>query len=586
MWAVQGAKGAFGLFACDGCLLSVGGTMTLAYQFKAHERPIIPGSPFNPDHPAPRMWAYGAIGVLAGLTGGLGNALVTANLAYYQGTLGLSAREAAWIPAAFVTTNVCANLVLVKFRQQFGLLPFVRLVLLVYVLATAMHLFIHGWWSALIVRAVSGIAAAGLTTLGLLTWLQALPGPKRLYGVILGVSIPQLATPIARVLAPTLLEWGDWRIAYMFELGLALLTLAALIALPLPPSEREKAFERMDFVAMALLFPGVGLLCSVLALGRIDWWFDAPWIGWALIGSITLIATAIAIEHRRSNPLLNTRFLRQQAILRIAAVAICMRIILSEQTVASVGLLSTLGYGIEQVRTLYIIVTLASIAGLITAITTFRPQSPARGIQVACLLIAIAAVMDSGATNLTHPANQYLSQAMVGFAALLFIGPAMVIGLTRALLQGTQNFITWVVLFLATQNLGFLVGSALFGTLQTVREKFHSNILVQQVLLDNPIDAGRLAASARRLGGVITDPALRTAEGAALVGQQVTREANVLAYNDVFLVIAVLAFLLFVWGVAIELGMRRRGEISPIIRFAQAMAARAAAPADKGGAPS
>ena len=560
--------------------------MASTYQFKPHERPVIPGSPFNPEHPIERMWAYGAIGVLAGLTGGLGNALVTANLTYFQGTLELSTREAAWIPAAFVTTNVCANLILVKFRQQFGLLLFVRLVLAVYIVATAMHLFIHGWWSALAVRAVSGIAAAGLTTLGLLLWFQALPAPKRLFGIMLGVSIPQLATPIARVLAPSLLEWGDWRIAYVFELGLALLTLAAVIALPLPPSEREKAFERTDFLTIALLFPGVGLLCAVLALGRIDWWFDAPWIGWALIGAILLITAAITIEHRRSNPLLNTRFLGQRAILRIAAVAICVRIVLSEQTSASVGLLSALGYGIEQLQTLYIIVTLASIAGLIAAIVTFRPQSPARGIQVACLLIAIAAAIDSGATDLTHPANQYLSQAMVGFAALLFVGPAMVIGLTRALLQGTQNFITWVVVFLASQNLGGLVGSALFGTLQTIREKFHSNILVQQVVLDNPVDAGRLGASAQQVGGVIIDPSLRTAEGVALLSQRVSREANVLAYNDVFLVIGILAFLVFLWGVAIELKMRRRGEISPIIQFAQAIAAKAAASAQKGGATS
>jgi len=61
---------------------------------------------------------------------------------------------------------------------------------------------------------------------------------------------------------------------------------------------------------------------------------------------------------------------------------------------------------------------------------------------------------------------------------------------------------------------------------------------------------------------------------ATLVSQRVTREANILAYNDVFLVIAILAFLLFLWGVAIELKMRRRGDISPIIQFAQAMTAK------------
>src|ERR1044072_5645373 len=95
--------------------------MTQAYQFKPHERPAVPGSPYNPDHPLPRMWAYGAIGILTGFTGGLGNALVSANISYFQGTLGLTAEEAAWIPAAYVTTYICANLVLVKFRQHFAL---------------------------------------------------------------------------------------------------------------------------------------------------------------------------------------------------------------------------------------------------------------------------------------------------------------------------------------------------------------------------------------------------------------------------------------------------------------------------------
>jgi hypothetical protein len=217
----------------------------------------------------------------------------------------------------------------------------------------------------------------------------------------------------------------------------------------------------------------------------------------------------------------------------------------------------------------------------------FRPEAPARNIQLACLLIAIAAFLDSRTTDLTGPANLYLSQALMGFAALLFIGPAMLIGLSRALLCGPQFFISWIVVFLATQNLGGLVGSALFGTLQTVREKFHSSILVQQVLLSSPTDAATLGAGAQHVGGVITDPTLRSAEGAALVSQQVAREANLLAWNDVFLIISVLASLLFLWGVTIELNMRRRGEISPIVRFGQAVAAQLAevVPAQNGGLP-
>lgn len=68
---------------------------TPAYIFKPHERPTLPGSPANPDHPTARRRLYFLIGCLVGITGGLGNALVTVNLNFAQGTLGLNSDEAA-----------------------------------------------------------------------------------------------------------------------------------------------------------------------------------------------------------------------------------------------------------------------------------------------------------------------------------------------------------------------------------------------------------------------------------------------------------------------------------------------------------
>jgi hypothetical protein len=46
---------------------------------------------------------------------------------------------------------------------------------------------------------------------------------------------------------------------------------------------------------------------------------------------------------------------------------------------------------------------------------------------------------------------------------------------------------------------------------------------------------------------VVGDPAFRAAEGGALLSQTATREANVLAYNDVFRLVAILAALTFAY---------------------------------------
>jgi MFS family permease len=546
------------------------------YVFKPHERPTLPGSPANPDHPSRRRLAYFAIGCLIGITGGLGNALVQVNLNFAQGTLGLYSDEATWLTAAYFMTNVTANLLLVKYRQQFGLQPFIRYMLAAYAVTTLLHLFLHGFWTSVAVRAMSGVAASGLSTLTLLYLMQAMTAPKRLVGIMIGICIPQLATPLARALSPRLLDWGDWHMVYWFELGMALATLAAVRSLPLPPSERTKAFEPLDFLTAALLAPGMWLLIAVLSEGRIVWWTERAWIGWAAIASIVLIAAGLIVEHRRANPLINTRWLATHEILRLMLVAASVRVLLSEQAFGSVGLLTVVGMINDQMVTLNLIIVVASIAGLAVGVLTFNPADLSLPINIAVVLIAIACFMDADATNLTRPANFYLSQAMIGFASLLFLGQAMVIGIARTLLAGGNRFVSFVVLFSISQSVGGLIGTAFLGTLQTIREKFHSHELVQRIVLTDPIVAARVRGSGGAVGGVIGDPVLRAAEGTALLAQQVAREANILAYNDVFMTVGVLAVAVAFWGVLIRISIRRRGEQSPIILLQRRLADAAA----------
>ena len=76
-----------------------------------------------------------------------------------------------------------------------------------------------------------------------------------------------------------------------------------------------------------------------------------------------------------------------------------------------------------------------------------------------------------------------------------------------------------------------------------IREKFHSNVLVEHVLLTDPAVAQRVSQLAATYGKVIGDSAILKAEGLALLGAQVTREANALAYGDAFFVAGVIALL-------------------------------------------
>lgn len=106
------------------------------------------------------------VGLLVCLTGALGNAVVTANLQLLQGTFA-TGRQKSRLPAVYVMTNVSINLLLVKFRQQFGLRAFTEGFLVLYVLVTFFHLFVNDLSSAMMVRAAHGMVAAALSSLGI-----------------------------------------------------------------------------------------------------------------------------------------------------------------------------------------------------------------------------------------------------------------------------------------------------------------------------------------------------------------------------------------------------------------------------------
>lgn len=527
-------------------------------RWEPHERPTMPGSPAILVHPMRLRIAYACIAVLVGITGGLGNALFIANLPSIQGDLGLTPSQAAWLPASYFMVNVSANLLLIKVRQQYGLRRFAEIGLTLYALLTIAHVFVTGLEMAVFVRAASGLAAATTSSLGLLYMLQAFGKAGLPKGVIFGFGVSQLGTPLAWLMSPALLDMGEWHRLYVFESGLALCSLAAVVVLKLPVGERTKVFEPLDFLTFALLAPALALIAAVLAQGRILWWTEQPWLGYALIAALLLISAAFMIEHHRRNPLLHTRWLGTAEMLRFAFGALALRLLLSEQTYGAVGLLQTLGMGTEQLRPLYAVILLGLTMGIAGSALTFSPSMAFPQILLSLGLIMIASFLDIDATNLTRPHDMFLSQGMLAFASGMFLGPLLITGIGRAMRNGPNYLVTFIVLFTMTQSLGGLAAPALFGTYQVMREKYHSAHLTEQVVPGDSRIAGRLRAQNQALTPRQNDAQLRQAMSAAQLSQVITREANVLAFNDVFRLIGMLSVGVFGWTLFHTLRMARQ----------------------------
>src|SRR3546814_6628283 len=112
---------------------------------------------------------------------------------------------------------------------------------------------------------------------------------------------------------------------------------------------------------------------------------------------------------------------------------------------------------------------------------TLNPLDLLRPVLISCALIAVGSFMDADASNLTRPANLFLSQAMIAFAAIYFIGPTMMAGMLRAIVNGPSHLVSFSAVFGISQTLGGIGGAAMLGSFQIVTERFHSNELDRKI---------------------------------------------------------------------------------------------------------
>jgi MFS family permease len=503
------------------------------------ERPAPPAA-----MPFPRAASYVLTSLLLALTQGLGMNLITANLTQIQGSLGATTNESMWLVAAYLAPNVSLSVILVKIRNQYGLRPFAELGILAFVLVSLLHLFVTDLTSAMAVRFFSGIVASPMSSLAFLYMLEPFPPAKKMsVGLTLALTNLSLGAPVARLIGPPLLDLGQWHGLYLFEIALALMAFAGVYLLPLTAPPRVKTIHWLDVVSYLFIAVGFGLLAVGLTVGRYYWWLEVSWLGVMFVCAVAALTVAVVIELNRESPFLDIRWLASREVLHMAGVLLLFRFALTEQTSGAFGFFQYLGLQNDQMSTLtWVILGCSVVSGWVCAAVMKPGREPAIH-MVALIFLTAGAYMDSQATNLTRPAEMYLSQALIAAGGSLFLPPAMSTGMMLALKKGPNYILSFFIVFLATQNIGGAFGSALIGSFVTWREKFHSHALVEHITLTNPVVAQRVSQLANAYGRVITDKTLLNAEGLALLSQQATKEAYVLAYNDAFLVIACLSAL-------------------------------------------
>jgi len=498
------------------------------YQFKPHEQPFMVGSPANPDHPSLRKVLYLLIGILVGLIAGFQNGLLVVNLPNIQGSLGLTPAEGGWISVTYNMTNACITVLLYKIRQQFGISSFSKIALFLLLLATSLQWIVSSglltvyidnllepYYLELIARGISGIAASAMTVLAIFYSLQGMPVAKRISGMILGFGLVQFGTPLARIVSPYLAVEGDIENLFLFQFGLALLCFGLINLLELPPGKTDKVFEKLDILSFTFFAGGLAALCVFLVQGRIVWW-TTPWLSYPLIIAFVCINIALWIETHRKNPMLQVRWMRSRNVIAFMITGAVMRILLSEQSVGAAGLLTNLGYGNDQMVGFYAVVLAASLLALLISMWLLKATELRRPVIIAVALIALGAWLDTGASLNSTPEMFYASQFLIAFSAIYFMGPMVFEGMIRAIANGPAYIISFSVIFSISQTIGGLAGAAIIQAFTTIRTQSHYANMMNSANLGDPAALSQII-------------------------KNVTLQATVAAYRDLFFVAAVMA---------------------------------------------
>ncbi|MBK3393015.1 MFS transporter [Psychrobacter sp. M9-54-1] len=526
--------------------------MSNEYQFKPHEQPFMVGSPATPDHPTRRKVFYLLIGIFIGITASFQNGLLVANLTQIQGEMGLTPVEGGWISVAYNMTNACITVLLYKIRQQFGMALFSKITLFSLLAATSLQwlvsshlldtsaIIIEPYYLEIIARGLSGMVASAMTVLAIFYCLQGMPTAKRISGLILGFGLVQFGIPLSRIISPYLAVDGQLETLFLFELGLTLICFALINILELPPGNTEKVFEKLDFLSFAFFASGLAALAVFLVQGRIQWW-TTPWLSYPLIIALVTISIVLWIETHRKNPMLQVRWMRSRNIIAFTITGAVMRILLSEQNVGAAGLLANLGYGNDQLITFYAVILAASVLALVISIFRTNAMDLRRPVIFAVALIAVGAWLDTDIALNSAPYMFYVSQFMIAFAAVYFMGPMVFEGMFRAIANGPAYIISFSVIFSISQTIGGLAGAAAIQAFTTIRTQIHYADMVSSLNLGDPALMAQVAGAGRMLSTQITDANQANVAAMGQVLQGIQRQATVAAYADLFFLMATIA---------------------------------------------
>jgi DHA2 family multidrug resistance protein len=489
----------------------------------------------------------------------LDTSIVNVALPHMQGSFSASVDEVTWVLTSYLVANGIMIPLTGWISSRFGRKRYFMVSVIVFVFASGLCGAAQTLNQMVVFRLLQGAAGAAMIPSSQAILMETFPPAEQgLAMAMWGVGL--MAAP---VLGPTVGGWitDNWNWRWNFYINLPIGGLAAMMVYWFvhdPSYLRAKAAAKrpVDYLGIIYLTLGLGLLQIVLDRGQRADWFNTPWVCYFTAGSIAAVALMVWHETRFPDPILDLTILKIPLFdIAVVAIMAMVLIVFGTNLLNPLFLQNLMGYNAWHAG----LAVAPRGAGTLVALLMVG-QLSRRGFDMRPL-VGVGFVIVAYATwRMGHWDLSVGAWALAVPIVLSGIGSGLIfptLSATTLSCVSKERMGYAASLYNMLRNTGSAIGISVVTNMLNSREQIHQTYLVQHFSI---FDAWHMSERGASMPGAPTfdfarELATNQRQGLGMVYQTVQVQATLLAYNDIYRVLAILAAL----GIPIFLLLKRTG---------------------------
>jgi DHA2 family multidrug resistance protein len=490
----------------------------------------------SPKHPAVNKWVVALTVMVPTFIEVMDTSVVNVSLPHIQGSLNAGLDEVTWVLTSYLVSNAIIIPITGWLASVFGRKRYLLFSIITFTTSSMACAAAPSLPVLIIARIFQGLGGGGLQPLSQAILLETFPVVE--HG--LAMAVFGMGVVMAPIIGPVLGGWItdnlSWRWVFYINLPVGIVAVGLAMLFVFDPEYIRRKRIHIDTWGLFLLTVGLGALQIVLDKGEREDWFASN-----LIVSLTIVAVAaliifVVVELRAEHPVVDLRVFRDRNFLAgninmftgfgCMFGSFVLLPLYAQNLMNYTAFWAGLVLGPGGVASFFIM----PIAGILMR----RGVRPRNLLALGLTIMASSIWMMSRFNLEASFVDIAFPRLMQGFGLGLFFVPlatATYMTIPREAMGNASG------IFNLLRNLGGSFGVAFSATLLSQRAQFHQNFLVEHVTPYNPAFQIRYEQILEWLRMQHADMANSTTV-LALVYREVLRQANMLAFNDTFWILA------------------------------------------------